>query len=231
MQRQARGRLGVGVLFLAAQVFRIGLDNIPPVTLGFLAFNTAVYLRLVPLVRSAGAACASYYLVWKRGQWKRLLFSSFYHLDDMHLYFNMASFIWKGTSLERRYGKRKFFIIIAVFALLTQVTMLGLNRALSIALLDQSYLRSCAAGFSAVIFGLKVITTRYMWEDSVSVVGFPVTVPAQMACWVELILIQILVPNASFTGHLAGILVGLAFVKGPLERIINLIDRKLSGND
>jgi len=34
------------------------------------------------------------------------------------------------------------------------------------------------------------------------------------------IFFQVLIPNASFSGHLAGILVGLAYVKGPLKAII-----------
>ena len=155
--------------------------------------------------------------------------ASFFHLDDMHLYFNMVSFIWKGRTLERRYGSRKFFIIVAMFALLSQFLLITLNRVLSVVLWDKSYLSSCAVGFSAVIFGLKVLATQNMWQESVSVLGIPVTVPAQFACWLELVLIQIMVPNASFTGHLAGILVGLAFVHGPLEHLVNKIDSFAGG--
>ncbi len=35
--------------------------------------------------------------------------------------------------------------------------------------------------------------------------------------------IQLLVPNASFVGHLAGILVGLAYVYGPLRWLVNAV--------
>ena len=42
-----------------------------------------------------------------------------------------------------------------------------------------------------------------------------------------LFILQILVPNASFTGHLAGILVGLAFTKTPLKAVL---DWPFSGN-
>ena len=34
------------------------------------------------------------------------------------------------------------------------------------------------------------------------------------------ILFQLLVPNASLTGHLAGILLGLAFTKEPLKNLL-----------
>lgn len=225
MQRRQGGALGLGVVLLASEVFRTGLGNIPPVTLGFLALNSAIYMRILRIVKHAGEACVSFHHVWKLQQWKRLVLASFVHLDDMHLYFNMVSFIWKGRTLERRYGSRKFFIIIMVFAVLSQILLTVLNRMLATLFWNGSYLTSCAAGFSAVIFALKVLTTHNMWEESVSILGFPITVPTQFACWIELVLIQILVPNASFTGHLAGILVGFAFVRGPLERIINKVDQ------
>eukprot|EP00794_Sanderia_malayensis_P010628 gene10628-11753_t len=223
--RRGGGGLGIGVLLLAAELFGVGLPNIPPVTLGFIAFNSAIYLRLLRLVRDVGKACVSYRLVWHHGQWKRLFLAPFHHLDSMHLYFNMVSFLWKGRTLERRYGARKFFIIIAVFAVLSQLLMLFMNRFLSIFLWNSSYTTTCAAGFSGVIFALKVLTTQNMWQESVSVLGLPFTVPAQFACWIELLLIKILVPNSSLIGHLAGILVGMAFVQGPLHGLVNLIDR------
>jgi len=223
--RRPGGALGLGVVLLASEVFRTGVSNIPPVTLGFLALNSAIYMRLLRIVRHVGDACVSYNYIWKLKQWRRLLLASFFHLDDMHLYFNMISFLWKGRTLERRYGSRKFFIIIIVFAVLSQILLTILNRLLATMLWNSSYLTSCAAGFSAVIFALKVLTTNNMWEESVHILGLPVTVPAQLACWVELVLIQILVPNASFAGHLAGILVGFGFVYGPLEKVINKVDQ------
>lgn len=229
MNLRRQGGLGIGVVLLASELYRTGLSNIPPVTLGFLALNSAIYLRVLRFARSVGDACVSFRYVWKLKQWRRLFLASFFHLDDMHLYFNMVSFIWKGRTLERRYGSRKFFIIVAMFALLSQILLIILNRVLSVMLWDKSYLSSCAVGFSAVIFGLKVLATQNMWEESVSVLGIPVTVPAQFACWLELVLIQIVVPNASFTGHLAGILVGLAFVHGPLEHLVNKIDSLAGG--
>lgn len=223
------GALGLGIALLASTIFRTGLGNIPPVTLGFLALNTAIYLNILRVVRNARDACVSFKYVWKLRQWKRLLLASFVHLDDMHLYFNMASFLWKGRTLEQKYGSRKFFIIIMVFAVSSQILLIMLNRLFATLFWDSSYLTTCAAGFSAVIFALKVLTTRNMRQESVSILGFPITVPTQFACWIELVVIQVLVPNASFTGHLSGILIGFAFVHGPLEGFINKFDHLVSG--
>jgi rhomboid domain-containing protein 1 len=98
--------------------------------------------------------------------------------------------------------------------------LVGLDVALANVLDDPSYLYTCAAGFSGVIFALKVLTTYELPHETSMVMGI-LPVPMRYACWAELILIQLLVPNASFTGHLAGIIVGLLYVKGPLKPIMN----------
>lgn len=50
-----------------------------------------------------------------------------------------------------------------------------------------------------VIFALKMLTTDLL-PANVMVMGiFPV--PSRWACWVELIVIQLMVPNASFVGN------------------------------
>lgn len=50
-----------------------------------------------------------------------------------------------------------------------------------------------------------------------------IPISSRYACWAELLLIQILVPNSSFIGHLAGILVGLLYVKTPVGSILDSI--------
>jgi len=51
--------------------------------------------------------------------------------------------------------------------------------------------------------------------------GFPIW--SKYAVWAELVLIQLISPNASFVGHLAGILVGLAYIHGPLKYLVELL--------
>ena len=58
-------------------------------------------------------------------------------------------------------------------------------------------------GFSGVIFALKMLA-----GDSDGDFGL-FSVPRSMSIWAELLIIQILVPNSSFVGHIAGILAGL----------------------
>lgn len=226
-QRRRRGP-GIGLLFLLSQLYNIGFNRIPPVTLSFIGINVAVYLGLLNDLPSLGKACVSAQHVWVNGEWKRLLFAAFYHLDDFHLYYNMASFVWKGISLEGRMGSSKFLYILAVFTVLTNVVLVGLDLALANITGNFSYIRTCAAGFSGVIFALKVLTT-YNLPSGVSTVMGMFPVPMRWACWTELVLIQLLFPNASFTGHLAGILVGLMYVKGPLKYIMDTVSGAGSG--
>ncbi len=75
-----------------------------------------------------------------------------------------------------------------------------------------------------VIFALKVLTTHYDMSQVSHLMGIPIG--SKYAVWAELILIQLISPNASFVGHLAGILVGLAYINGPLLYVI----QSLNGN-
>lgn len=211
----------------------IGPGRIPPVTLVTVAINALIYMKLIPktLIRlpSVHGACTSNNLVLNEKQWLRLCTSSFYHLDDMHLYYNMASFIWKGMKLENKMGSKKFAIVIALFSVLTQIVMLAVNKVFAEIFANEQYLYTCAAGFSAVLFSLKVLTTHNS-DDNVSVMGMPMSVPSRYACWVELLLIHFLVPNSSFTGHLSGILVGLLYTLGPLKKVVKAIKYVLSNS-
>ena len=65
--------------------------------------------------------------------------------------------------------------------------------------LGDSHLHSCAAGFSCVLFGLKVIMQSTS-PPSHRLFGIPI----HMAYWSELVWISIISPNVSFVGHLAG---------------------------
>ncbi|XP_070538487.1 rhomboid-related protein 4-like [Ptychodera flava] len=212
---------GIGLFLLALQVMRVGLDNIPPVTLATLAANTAIFLRIlkVPRVRDI---CISSAAVWYEGDWARLFMAPWFHGSDMHLYFNMVSFLWKGISLEKRLGSKYFAYMIAAFCMLTGAVLVGLNFLAAEFFDNASYIHSCAVGFSGVLFAIKMVTTHYLPPGTQWVMGF-IPVNSRFACWVELFLISILVPNASFAGHLAGILVGLAYVKGPLKGIMDTL--------
>ncbi|XP_075385496.1 rhomboid-related protein 4 [Tenrec ecaudatus] len=214
MQRRARGA-SVGLILLLSQVFHVGINNIPPVTLATLALN--IWLFLSPLKPLHGS-CLSVDQCYWQGDWQRLLLSPVHHADDWHLYFNMASMLWKGAKLERRLGSRWFAYIIITFSLLTGVLYLLLELSLAVLMDEPNFQRNCAVGFSGVLFALKVLNNHYCPGGLVSVLGFPV--PNRYACWAELVAIHLCTPGTSFVGHLAGILVGLMYTQGPLRKIM-----------
>ncbi|XP_067144711.1 rhomboid-related protein 4-like [Centruroides vittatus] len=215
-----RNRSNYGITLLLFHIFgTVGIDRIPPVTAVTVVLQVIIYLRLIQLPwYQVSDVCLSLDHVWYGKEWHRLIFAALEHADDIHLYYNMVSFIWKGQQLERRWGKFKFFYILCVFTILTNVTLLALSHVAS-ECFDPVYRYHCAVGFSGVIFALKVLTNYYWPQTTAVVYGLPF--PASYAVWLELVVIQLLVPGASFLGHLAGIVVGVCYVKGPLRPVLD----------
>lgn len=144
MQRRSRG-INTGLILLLSQIFHVGVNNIPPVTLATLAVNIWFFLNpLKPLLGS----CLSVETCYQQKDWQRLLLSPFHHADDWHLYFNMASMLWKGINLERRLGSKWFAYVIGTFSLLTGVVYLLLEFALAEFMNEPGFRRNCAVGFS-----------------------------------------------------------------------------------
>ncbi|XP_074860595.1 rhomboid-related protein 4 [Carettochelys insculpta] len=214
MQRRQRG-LNVGLFLLLSQIFQVGLDNIPPVTLGTLALNVLLFLQpLKPLWKVCISVDQGYY----RKDWQRLLFAPVHHADDWHLYFNMVSLLWKGIKLEHKLGSILFGYIIAVFSVLVGIVYVVLEFTLAELLSDPLYKMNCAVGFSGVLFALKVLNNHYHPGGTSNIMG--IRVSSRYACWLELVAIHLCSPGTSFAGHLAGILVGLMYTLGPLKTLM-----------
>ncbi|KAL3847657.1 hypothetical protein ACJMK2_018558 [Sinanodonta woodiana] len=219
---QRRGG-NLGILLLGLQMANFGFDRIPPVTLVAIVTQVAIYLNLGDLGRWFSATenvCISAYYVWRRGEWNRLFLGTLCHADDIHLYYNMISLLWKGHHLERKFKSVYFAYLLAVFTVLSSVVLVALHILLAHMYDDRSYELTCAVGFSGVLFALKVLSVHYSPFGTHYLLGF-IPVPSKHVYWAELALIHFLVPNASFTGHLAGILVGLMYTKGPLKAIMD----------
>lgn len=214
------------MMLLAMQLFKLfqflsNSNEYYPISLGVLGLNLIAYFQPGRNWPSIQQACISVRGVWFDRQWKRIFLASFYHSSDFHLYYNMASFIWKAISLERHFGSGYFLYMVTVFSITTNLVYLAINYALAEILDQWSYINSCAVGFSGVLFALKVVTTHIHPAGMTRVMGF-IPVPMRIACWVELVLISVLFPHVSFVGHLAGILVGFAFIYGPLRVIMDI---------
>ncbi len=218
----------LGLLLLAYQLLAgIGLTRIPPVTLAAIGLQVGLFLRglasyLGPwTLWSTSKVCLDASAIIGRHEFYRVFTAPLFHGSDIHLYYNMVSLAWKGIHLERRHGSIIYAAMLMFFAFATGWIYVGLATMAARIFEDPSYMKQCAVGFSAILFALKVLV-----NDSDGDFGF-FSVPRKMAIWTELLVIQILVPNASFIGHLSGILAGIAVahlipavyeltVKGPL---------------
>ncbi|GJP49596.1 hypothetical protein CLOM_g8783 [Closterium sp. NIES-68] len=189
----------------------------PPVTLALIALMAGIHFRPAGFLEDGlphvSEICMNPALVVQERNWRRLLLSVLFHADDAHLIFNMVSFLWKGVHLERRHGSPRFAALVAAFALFSQALHVAAARLLSDVLaVHTPFYIECSVGFSGVLFALKTVMNADSPTHS-SVYGF--VLPTKYAAWAELLLIQLLVPEASFLGHLCGILAGLIYLHGP----------------
>jgi len=136
----------------------------------------------------------------------RMISSAFFHGNLMHIGMNMLSYMTLGKSLEKKFGTVFMTFTVANSVLLTSVIYiliaLGTYTVGSEKLMNQNSL-----GFSGVLFHLLVLESKCRQNTSQSIFGM-VQVSAKYYPWVMLVVIQFLMPNISFVGHLSGILCG-----------------------
>uniref|UniRef100_H3B361 Peptidase S54 rhomboid domain-containing protein n=2 Tax=Latimeria chalumnae TaxID=7897 RepID=H3B361_LATCH len=185
------------------------------VTIGVLLLNVTLYYYPLEALQKV---CISLAKVWHKGQWSRLFLATVHHVNFSHLCFNMVALAWNGWHVEQEVGSAWFAYMLLSFAFLTGLLHLLLKMVVAGMLGDPYFEMYCAVGFSAVLFALKIIRYHSISVEAFQVFGFSVT--AWIVCSLELFLIHLLSPRASFTGHLSGILVGLAYVTGPLKTVM-----------
>lgn len=208
----------LGILLLLYQILSLGIDIIPPGTLGLILIQTVLYLNIFAKPWDTLDVCISAHTIVNNKEYKRLVLSALEHGDDMHLYYNMVSLIVKGRQLERNFGIVQYLVLVCFLIVATSGCYVLLS-ALTFAISDDaSNMHQCAIGFSAVLFAMKTIYTRLAPDETQYLLNMGVR--ASYAPWIELVVIHLMVPNASFKGHLSGILVGLCYTETPLRRML-----------
>lgn len=191
-----------GVVLLLTELSRT--SNLPPITLAVIILNVLIYFDFLPywiFSTELQSACISTHAVLNQADYLRLFSAPLVHGDDMHLYYNMASFLYKGQKLERLFGSPYFSLLLFILTVSSSFMTVLLGQVAATLLDDPSYLYSCAVGFSAVIFSLKVITTHYTPDQNIfSFFGVFLPISAKYLVWFELVLIQLITPNVSFIG-------------------------------
>jgi len=184
--------------------------RIPRVTAGLVLAALAVYvLQQLPVVgpwlagaRGVGPLVPQ--LVFAHGEVWRLVTYMFLHAGPAHLLFNLITLWFCGLYLEERLGPRRF-------------TLLFFVGGVGAALLSAFMWRSSIVGASGAIFALLAATAWYFPNAQVLVL-FVLPVPMRLFVVVAgamsiLFAISETGGNIAHLTHLAGILVGIAFVK------------------
>lgn len=145
-----------------------------------------------------------------RGQIYRLLTSMFLHGGILHLVMNMLSFTQLGASLENRIGTLSFLYHIMVFGILSSLLHVIIAYIMMIGG-DPSYFHTGSLGFSGVLFTLIVIDNSIDSSSHTRSLFGLILVPSAIYPWLLLLLMQVILPNVSFLGHLSGLFVGYLY--------------------
>ena len=149
----------------------------------------------------------------------RCISAALLHGGAMHILMNMMTLYSLGSSMERKFGSFQFFIFSMWTIVLCGVFYCLQSWVLSYVTGDMSYMMQPAVGYSGVLFTYIFIECYHSTTTSRSLFGF-FSVPVKMYPWIILVVIQLIMPNISFKGHLSGILVGLLAVHGVMDYIM-----------
>lgn len=198
-----------------------------PVTTIFLGVIIYIAYHLWSSRTDPSDVSYSYEAIINRGEYWRMVTSSFAHFDAWHLMFNTMSLYQLGE-LEATYGSVTFaylnadlvFITMAICLLFSHILITKFGRA------DQA--TSQAVGFSCVLFAWMVAAsvrmrqycpifilptlcfTTYYIPNPLALInfgpnsGFPVNIGPVLL----LIITKVVIPRSSFLGHLSGIVIG-----------------------
>lgn len=137
----------------------------------------------------------------------------------MHIGMNMLSTAAIATMVEKRFGTLHYLLTVLWAIILTGIFYVSIAVAAQIILGNDDLMYSHALGFSGIMFHLLVLESNLTPHGTRSVFGF-VTVPSYAYPAVMLVVMQFIMPNISFTGHLCGILSGTFHLYGGLDFVI-----------
>ncbi len=141
-------------------------------------------------------------------EYYRCITSTVFHANLMHLGMNMLSTSAISAPLERQVGTLRHAFSILWAMLLTSGVYLLMAFLVYTVLGNEALMYQHAVGFSGILFHLSVLESNNMSRGSNRSVFGIVSVPSAVYPWVLLLVLQVIMPNISFTGHLAGIVTG-----------------------
>ncbi|GAB5366651.1 hypothetical protein AAMO2058_001161800 [Amorphochlora amoebiformis] len=207
MQAQPQGRGGRCSEIMA---------RLPFTTRVILAVNILVYFYELynwDYVIQNYAFCS--YMV-HRGQYYRLITGAYLHGGILHIAMNMFTVFSLCIQIEQAIGSLALAGLTLAFTILSSSLEYFSRLMVVRASGDIVWLHSCSVGFSGVLFSFIVMHTYITRAENYNLCGL--RIPAWLYPWVLLIGISVLFSGkVSFVGHLAGLLIGIAYVRGYLS--------------
>eukprot|EP00041_Stephanoeca_diplocostata_P016459 m.324283 g.324283 ORF g.324283 m.324283 type:complete len:338 (-) comp20371_c0_seq9:538-1551(-) len=220
MSQAAASTSLTGVLSKSVESIRIGLLSLPVGTRLIIAVCTVIQVFATGTGNGlAMVTCLQPMKVTHSYQIHRLWTHTMVHTGWLHLVLNMMTLVPFGPKVELHTGTVQFINVVLQFSFWGSIIYLALVFAIDAVGLDSSLDYACVIGFSGVLLGLLVVYVyKFSTNESIRVFGI-IPVPNTLAPWACLVLLQFL-PGVSFLGHLSGILIGLAYVSGLLDRMM-----------
>jgi len=145
----------------------------------------------------------SYHKIVHEHQIWRGVAASLSHLNLLHLFFNMSS-LWSCRYIEMKLGS----IFYLKYSLLLMVASVAIIIATYHILIyrynKEEYMNVLVVGYSCVAFGWMTILAQFETDHTL----FGWNIPFDLAPFGALIFTSLLISNASFVGHLSGIIIG-----------------------
>ena len=189
--------------------------NLPPTTLSIVAICVSIYvvqgtlgwdLHLFTMCPRAILFTHEYY---------RIFTSVFFHANFMHIGMNMLSAAAISSALEKKLGTLKLLYSIWLAILFTSAIYIVVAYSAYSIFGYNTWMYQHSLGYSGILFHLSVLESR-LNPGPRNVFGL-FSVPSFAYPWVLLILLQLIMPNLSFLGHLAGIVNGTLEYYGVLH--------------
>ncbi|PKA55782.1 Uncharacterized protein AXF42_Ash012074 [Apostasia shenzhenica] len=157
------------------------------------------------------------------GQYWRIITSAFSHVSVLHLVFNMSA-LWSLGMVEQL-GHIGLGVQFYLQYTLVLLVLSGLLVLVSYHILIQKFKleyfrRVTAVGYSCVVFGWMTILAVKQPSAKLNLFGI-LSLPISFAPFESLIFTSIIVPQASFIGHLSGIIVGYCIAWGLIHGMNN----------
>ena len=181
----------------------------------FLLINITVFiLSSLDIAASINYAICEWPLRYK-SQYYRLITHHFFHAGVVHILFNMIVFFQLCPQIEKRIGSLYTFIYLlnSIFTVsLTYMIIIKISNLFLVIINSSTNLDSyCSVGFSAIIFDLLYFNYNFTNEiaNRNSVVFGIALMKNKYLPLFYLVAMQLLNPDASFVGHLSGIISGI----------------------